>query len=155
MSAERDAITVMLPRWLSRLMFGGGAAMALVPIGFALAGELPLIGAVIFAILLAPFVVAGIWGLRFKVSVRRGIVTVRPLLRRTWRFEVTEITRTVRHITPNSGMGTITRMAVYAGRRHVTVESLMTGSEAFMAYIEQNVNPSIIAVKIHGKGGRA
>ena len=43
-------------------MFGGGAAMALIPIGFALAGELPLIGAVIFAILLAPFVVAGIWG---------------------------------------------------------------------------------------------
>lgn len=30
----------------------------------------------------------------------------------------------------------------------------MVGSEEFMAYIEQGMSPSLIAIKMHGKGGR-
>lgn len=74
-----DSIIVTVPKGFAQLMLGGAALLCLVPVGFALAGELPPVGAVIFALLIAPFVIAGVLWPRFRVVVRQGLVTVRPL----------------------------------------------------------------------------
>ena len=56
-----DDITVFVPKGFSLFIWSCSALLALVPVGFALAGELPLVGAVIFACLIGPFVLAGAW----------------------------------------------------------------------------------------------
>lgn len=85
----RDGITVFVPKGFSVLLWGCSAVLALVPVGFAIAGELA-------------------------------------------------------------------KMTVWAGRRRVSVEALMQGSEVFWAYIEQNVAPDKIVTKGRGRrGGRA
>ncbi len=51
---DRD-FDVVPPRGFAGFMLGAVALLALVPIGFALADELPVVGAVAFALILAPF----------------------------------------------------------------------------------------------------
>lgn len=148
-----DDITVFVPKGLSLFIWGCSALLALVPVGFALAGELPLVGAVVFACLICPFVLAGALWRRFEVAVRQGVVTVRPCLGRPWRFSAVDVTRVVRRVNPNSGSGALAKMTVWAGRRRVSVEALMQGSEAFWVYIERSVSPDIIITKGQEKRG--
>lgn len=79
--------------------------------------------------------------------MRQGAVIVRPCFGRAWQFEVADITRVVRRVSPNSSTGELAKMTVWAGRRRVSVEALMRGSEAFWAYVERNVDSSRIITK--------
>ena len=142
-----DDITVFVPNGFSLFIWSCSALLALVPVGFALAGELPLAGAVIFACLIGPFVLAGFVLRRFKVTVRQGVITVQPCFGRAWSFSAVDVTRVVRRVNPNSSSGELTKMTVWAGRRRVSVEALMQGSEAFWAYIERNVSSDTIITK--------
>lgn len=148
-----DSIIVTVPKGFAQLMLGGAALLCLVPVGFALAGELPPVGAVIFALLIAPFVIAGVLWPRFRVAVRQGMVTVRPCFGRTWQFEVADITRVMRRVNPNSKTGALAKMTVWAGRRRVSVEALMRESEAFWTYIERNADTSRIITKGRSRTG--
>lgn len=112
--------------------------------------ELPA-GAVIFALLIAPFIIAGVLWPRFRVVVRQGAVIVRPCFGRAWQFEVADITRVVRRVNPNSSTGELAKMTVWAGRRRVSVEALMRGSKAFWTYIERNVDPGRIITEGHAR----
>lgn len=145
-----DDITVFVPKGFSLFIWSCSALLALVPVGFALAGELPLVGAVIFACLIGPFVLAGALWRRFKVTVRQGVITVQPCFGRAWSFSTVNVTRVVRRVNPNSSAGELAKMTVWAGRRRVSVEALMQGSEAFWAYIERNVSPETIVTKGQG-----
>lgn len=145
------SITVTIPKGFAQFMLGGAALLCLVPVGFALAGELPPAGAVIFALLIAPFIIAGVLWPRFRVVVRQGAVIVRPCFGRAWQFEVADITRVVRRVNPNSSTGELAKMTVWAGCRRVSVEALMRGSEAFWAYVERNVDSSRIITKGHAR----
>lgn len=148
----KGSITVSVPKWYSKLMFGGAALLALVPVGFALAGQLPLVGAICFAIIIAPFVIAGIIWPRFRVTVRQDVVTVRPCFGSTWRFTIADVTKVVRRVPPNSEDGALSKMTVTACGRRVSVEALMRQSKAFWAFIEGNVSPDKIATKGRGRG---
>ena len=158
-TACRDAIgaamdqdfDVAAPRGFSRFMLGTTALLALVPIGFALAGELPVAGAVSFAILLSPFLLAAVWARRFKVTVRQGLVSVNPgLIRGPWSFTAGDVTKVVRHINHNKSVGTMTKMTVRARGRRVSIETLMQGSEEFEEFILENVDAGRIVTKVHG-----
>ncbi|WP_144743914.1 hypothetical protein [Enorma burkinafasonensis] len=150
---DRD-FDVVPPRGFSALMLGGVALLALVPAGFALAGELPLIGAVMFALIIAPFLLAAVWARRFRVAVRQGLVSVRPgLIGRPWSFTAGDITRVVRHINRNKTVGVMTKMTVCARERRVSVETLMQGSERFEEFILENVDAGRIVTKVHGTAG--
>ena len=150
----RENFTVILPEGFSRLMLGGSLLLALVPAGFALAGDLPPLGAFMFALIIAPLPLAAVAGRRFRVRVRDGVVTVRPaLFGSEWDFVAADVTRVVRHINYNTGMGTLAKMTVHARGRRVSVESLMVGSEGFWAFIEGNVDPSRIVTKVNRRGG--
>ena len=86
--------------------------------------------------------------------MRDGVVTVRPaLFGSEWDFVAADVTRVVRHINYNTGMGTLAKMTVHARGRRVSVESLMVGSEGFWAFIEGNVDPSRIVTKVNRRGG--
>lgn len=108
-------------------------------------------GAFIFALLIAPFIIAGVLWPRFRVVVRQGAVIVRPCFGRAWQFEVADITRVVRRVSPNCSTGELAKMTVWAARRRVSVEALMRGSEAFWAYVERNVDSSRIITKGHAR----
>lgn len=79
--------------------------------------------------------------------MRQGAVIVRPCFGRAWQFEVADITRVMRRVNPNGSTGELAKMTVWAGRRRVSVEALMRGSEAFWTYIERNVDSSRIITK--------
>ena len=83
--------------------------------------------------------------------MRQGAVIVRPCFGRAWQFEVADITRVVRRVSPNCSTGELAKMTVWAGRRRVSVEALMRGSEAFWAYVERNVDSSRIITKGHAR----
>lgn len=147
-------INVAAPRGFSRFMLGTTALLALVPVGFALAGELPVAGAVSFAILLSPFLLAAVWARRFKVTVRHGLVSVSPgLIRRPWSFTVGDVTKVVRHINHNKNIGTMSKMTVHAGGRRVSVETLMQGSEEFEEFILENVDGGRVVTRVRGEAG--
>ncbi len=143
----RSSITVSVPKWFPKLMFGGAVLLALVPVGFALADQLPLVGAICFAIIIAPFVIAGICWPRFRVTVRKGVVTVRPCFGSTWSFAVADVTKVVRRVPPNSEDGALSKMTVEACGRRVSVEALMSGSKAFWEFIESSVSPDKVVTK--------
>ena len=149
----RDGITVFVPKGFSVLLWGCSAVLALVPVGFALAGELPPVGAAVFAALIAPFVLAGVVWRRFRMTVWQGVVAVRPCFGRAWSFSTVDVTRVVRRVNPNGESGELAKMTVWAGRRRVSMEALMQGSEVFWAYIEQNVAPDKIVTKGRGRRG--
>ena len=146
-----DDITVFVPKGFSLFIWGCSALLALVPIGFALAGELPLVGAAIFACLIGPFVLAGALWRRFRVTVRQGVIAVQPCFGRAWSFSVVDVMRVVRRVNPSGSSGELAKMTVWSGRRRVSVEAFMQGSEAFWTYIERNVSPNIISTKGHGR----
>lgn len=148
-----DDITVFVPKSFSLFVWGCSALLTLVPVGFALAGELPLVGAVVFACLIGPFVLAGFAWRRFMVTVRQGVIAVQPCFGRAWSFSTVDVTRVVRRVNPNSSSEELAKMTVWAGRHRVSVEALMQGSEAFWAYIERNVSPGTIITKGHGRRG--
>lgn len=150
----RESFTVTLPGGFSRLMLGGSLLFALFPAAFSLAGDLPPLGVFMFALIIAPLPLAAVAGRRFRVRVRDGVVTVRPaLFGSEWDFVAADVTRVVRHINYNTGMGTLAKMTVHARGRRVSVESLMVGSEGFWAFIEGNVDPSRIVTKVNRRGG--
>lgn len=150
----RESFTVTLPGGFSRLMLGGSLLFALFPVAFALAGDLPPLGVFMFALIIASLPLAAVAGRRFRVRVRDGVVTVRPaLFGSEWDFVAADVTRVVRRINYNTGMGTLAKMTVHARGRRVSVESLMVGSEGFWAFIEGNVDPSRIVTKVNRRGG--
>lgn len=150
----RESFTVTLPGGFSRLMLGSSLLFTLFPVAFALAGDLPPLGVFMFALIIAPFLLAAVAGRRFRVRVRDGVVTVRPaLFGSEWDFVAADVTRVVRRINYNTGMGTLAKMTVHAHGRRVSVETLMLCSEDFWAFIENNVDPSRIVTKVNRWGG--
>ena len=150
----RADITVTLPRGFSRLMLGGSALLALVPVGFALAGDLPPVGAVAFALIIAPIVLAGMLGPRYRVAVRQGAVSIRPCVGRAWDFAFADVTRVVRRVNLAGDEPMTTKMVIHACGRRVSVEALMCGSEEFWEHVEKSVSPEKIVTKYFGRGGQ-
>ena len=149
-----ESVTVTVPEGFSRLMLGASALLALPPVGFALAGDLPPLGVFMFALIIALFLLAVLAARRFRVRVRNGVVTVRPaLVGREWSFAPVDVTRVVRRVNHNTGMGTLAKTTVCACGRRVSVETLMLGSEEFWAFIRDNVDPSRVVTKVSRRGG--
>ena len=149
-----ESVTVTVPEGFSRLMLGASVLLALPPVGFALAGDLPPLGVFMFALIIVPFLLAALAARRFRVRVRDGVVTVRPaLVGREWSFAPVDVTRVVRRVNHDTGMGTLAKTTVYARGRRVSVETLMLGSEEFWAFIRDNVDPSRVVTKVSRRGG--
>ena len=75
-----------------------------------------------------------------SITVKRGIG-------KEYSFNISEITKVVRRVNINSGIGTMIKITIYTKSRHVSAESLMTGCDNMDSYIVENVDPQKIVTK--------
>ena len=67
--------------------------------------------------------------------------------REEYSFNTGEITKVVRRVNINSGIGTMAKITIYTKSKHVSVESLMRGCDKMDSYITENVDPQKIITK--------
>ena len=121
--------------------------MCLVPVIFCLVEGFNLACIITFAILLIPFLIAALWSCRFRITVRQDTITVRRTIGKEYSFNTGEITKVVRRVNINSGIGTMAKITIYTKSKHVSVESLMRGCDKMDSYITENVDPQKIITK--------
>ena len=139
--------TVRLPGWYYKLMIAGFLILMLIPVLFYLIGGDSPIGIIVFAVLLSPFLAAAFWSYRFRITVCQDSITVKRGIGKEYSFNISEITKVVRRVNINSGIGTMIKITIYTKSRHVSVESLMTGCDNMDSYIVENVDPEKIVTK--------
>lgn len=138
---------VYLPKGYSKLIITGVVVLCLVPVVFCLIEGFNLACIITFAILLIPFLIAALWSCRFRITVRQDTITVRRTVGKEYSFNTGEITKVVRRVNINSGIGTMAKITIYTKSKHVSVESLMRGCDKMDSYITENVDPQKIVTK--------
>ena len=138
---------VYLPKGYSKLIITGVVVLCLVPVIFCLVEGFNLACIITFAILLIPFLIAALWSCRFRITVRQDTITVRRTIGKEYSFNTGEITKVVRRVNINSGIGTMAKITIYTKSKHVSVESLMRGCDNMDSYITENVDPQKIITK--------
>lgn len=134
---------VYLPKGYSKLIITGVVVLCLVPVVFCLIEGFNLACIITFAILLIPFLIAALWSCRVRITVRQDTITVRRTIGKEYSFNTGEITKVVRRVNINSGIGTMAKITIYTKSKHVSVESLMRGCDKMDSYITENVDRSV------------
>ena len=143
----KKSFKVFAPKWSYKLALAGFLIFVLIPVLFCLIDGSSPIWIIVFAVLCSPFLVAALWGYRFRVIVREDTITVRQGIGKEYSFNVNEITKVVRRVNINSYIGTLVKITIYTKSRHVSVETLMTGCDKMESYIAENVDPQKIVIK--------
>lgn len=143
----KNRFKVCAPGWYYKLMLAGFLILMLIPVLFYLIDNSSPVWIVVFAVLLSPFLAAAFWSYRFRITVCQDSITVKRGIGKEYSFNTSEITKVVRRVNINSGIGTMIKITIYTKSRHVSVESLMTGCDKMDSYITENVDPQKIITK--------
>ena len=143
----KKSFKVFAPKWSYKLAIAGFLIFVLIPGLIGLIDDCSPVGIIVSAVLFSPFLVAALWGYRFRVIVREDTITVRQGIGKEYSFNVNEITKVVRRVNINSYIGTLVKITIYTKSRHVSVETLMTGCDKMESYIAENVDPQKIVIK--------
>lgn len=147
----KNTFRVYLPRWYYKLMFICSLILSMVPTIFCIVDGIDIACIIAFAIFIVPILMASLWSYRFRITVREDTITVKPGFRKKYSFNVSEITKVIRKVVLNSGIGTNVKITVYTESKHVSVESLMIGIDKFDRYIKEKVDPEKISTKVMGE----
>ena len=128
----KKSFKVFAPKWSYKLAIAGFLIFVLIPGLIGLIDDCSPVVIIVSAVLFSPFLVAALWGYRFRVIVREDTITVRQGIGKEYSFNVNEITKVVRRVNINSYIGT---------------ETLMTGCDKMESYIAENVDPQKIVIK--------
>ena len=118
----KKSFKVFAPKWSYKLAIAGFLIFVLIPGLIGLIDDCSPVVIIVSAVLFSPFLVAALWGYRFRVIVREDTITVRQGIGKEYSFNVNEITKVVR-------------------------ETLMTGCDKMESYIAENVDPQKIVIK--------
>lgn len=143
----KNRFKVCAPGWYYKLMLAGFLILMLIPVLFYLIDNSSPVWIVVFAVLLSPFLAAAFWSCRFRITVCQDSITVKRGIGKEYSFNISEITKVVRRVNINSGIGTMIKITIYTKSKHVSVESLMTGCDNMDSYIIENVDPQKIVTK--------
>ena len=135
----KKSFKVFAPKWSYKLAIAGFLIFVLIPGLIGLIDDCSPVVIIVSAVLFSPFLVAALWGYRFRVIVREDTITVRQGIGKEYIFNVNEITKVVRRVNINSYIGTLVKITIYTKSRHVSVETLMTGCDKMESYIAENV----------------
>lgn len=139
---------VFAPKWSGKLAAAALLIFSFIPVLFCLIDETTPVWSIPFTmILFSPFLAAVLWVYRFRIMVRGDTITVRQGVGKEYSFHVGEITKVVRRVNRNTGLGTLNKTTIYTKSRHVSMETLMTGYEKMESYITENVAPEKIIMK--------
>ena len=147
----KNTFRVYLPRWYYKLMFICSLILSMVPTIFCIVDGIDIACIIAFAIFIVPILMASLWSYRFRITVMEDIITVKQKKKKKYSFNVSEITKVIRKVVLNSGIGTSVKITVYTESKHVSVESLMIGIDKFDRYIKEKVNPEKISTKVMGE----
>ena len=136
----KKSFKVFAPKWSYKLAIAGFLIFVLIPGLIGLIDDCSPVGIIVSAVLFSPFLVAALWGYRFRVIVREDTITVRQGIGKEYSFNVNEITKVVRRVNINSYIGTLVKITIYT-------ETLMTGCDKMESYIAENVDPQKIVIK--------
>ncbi|MGX8773785.1 MAG: hypothetical protein ACSW8G_01860 [Bacillota bacterium] len=143
---SNSKITVTIPRGLSRELFLLCVVILMIPVAFTLfQNERNPAMYVCFALLVIPFLFGGFWAKNYRIVVKDDRFTVRRWNGTQYSFDVSEIEKVTRKIN-DSGMGTIDAFVIRTGRRKISVDNLMMGSEKMGAYLLEHVPEDRIEV---------
>lgn len=144
----KKTFRVYLPKWHYKLTLIGSLILSMVPIIFCLVNGIDIACIIAFAILIAPFLVMAFWSYRFKITVKEDTITVKPGIGKNYSFNINEITKVIRKVNLNTGLDTLVKITVYTKSKHVSVEYLMIGSDKFVRYIKEKIDPEKISTKV-------
>ena len=147
----KKSFELYAPRWYYKLILIISLILSMIPVIFGIKDGFDIISTIVFAIFITPFFVLALLSYRFRITVREDTITVKPGFRKKYSFNVSEITKVIRKVVLNSGIGTNVKITVYTESKHVSVESLMIGIDKFDRYIKEKVDPEKISTKVMGE----
>ena len=144
-----NTIELSMPKWFRRLAIWGQIIIFAPPIMKVILSDEDLFSIIQWAVIFSPLIVGLLSMRRYKITVCDDVITVKPPLKRTYSFNVNEISNVVHKTNlggPNGNL-LISNMILYRERKRTSVDSIMVGFEDMEKYIFDHVDSDKIIME--------